>query len=165
MDTFLEQIVKVKLDGKAKGMVVGILVVDALLILGLAFLSLFVSPMLLVLVLGTAAFGSYKLISLLSVEFEYIITNGDLDIDRITAKSSRKRMMTIKCAKVEKYGEYKGQTPPGSVKNTYFFCNKDSQNLVYMIAPVKDKGMVMVVTELDERMREAVEKFIPRTAK
>ena len=165
MDTYLEQIVKIKLDGKAKGMIFGIIAVDALLVLGLAFLSLFISPFLLLLVLGAACFGSYKLFSMLSVEFEYIITNGDLDIDRITAKSSRKRMMTIKCTKVEKYGEYRGQTAPGSVKNTYFFCNKESENLVYMIAPVKDEGMVMIVTELDERMREAVEKFIPRTAK
>ena len=166
MDVFLEQLVKIKLEGKAKTMVIGILAVDILVILLMVGVSIFVGAYLLVfLILAVVCFGSYKLISALSVEFEYIITNGDLDIDKITAKSSRKRMVSLKLAQVEKYGEYKGQAPTGSVQNTFFFCNRSDENLVYLIAPTKDQGNVMVVLSLDERMREAAEKFIPRLAK
>jgi hypothetical protein len=165
MDTYLEQLVKIKLDGKAKWMIIAILAVDLLLTAGLIFLALLVHPLLVLVILGAVGFGTFKLLSMLSVEFEYIITNGDLDIDKITAKSTRKRMQSIKLSKVEKYGKYNGQPAPGSVANTYFFCDRDSKNAVYLIAPEKGKGNMMVVLDLDERMQEAAEKFIPRTAK
>lgn len=165
MDTYLEQLVKIKLDGKAKWLIVAILAVDLLLTAGLILLALLIHPILVLVILGVVGFGTFKLLSMLSVEFEYIITNGDLDIDKITAKSTRKRMQSIKLAKVEKYGKYTGQPAPGSVSNTYFFCNRDSENTVYLIAPEKGKGNMMVVLDLDERMQEAAEKFIPRTAK
>ena len=165
MDTYLEQLVKIKLDGKAKWLIVAILAVDILLTAGLILLALLIHPILVLVILGVVGFGTFKLLSMLSVEFEYIITNGDLDIDKITAKSTRKRMQSIKLAKVEKYGKYTGQPAPGSVSNTYFFCNRDSENAVYLIAPEKGKGNMMVVLDLDERMQEAAEKFIPRTAK
>lgn len=165
MDTYLEQLVKIKLDGKAKWLIVAILAVDILLTAGLILLALLIHPILVLVILGVVGFGTFKLLSMLSVEFEYIITNGDLDIDKITAKSTRKRMQSIKLAKVEKYGKYTGQPAPGSVSNTYFFCNRDSENAVYFIAPEKGKGNMMVVLDLDERMQEAAEKFIPRTAK
>lgn len=165
MDTYLEQLVKIKLDGKAKWLILAILAVDLLLTAGLILLALLIHPILVLVILGVVGFGTFKLLSMLSVEFEYIITNGDLDIDKITAKSTRKRMQSIKLAKVEKYGKYTGQPAPGSVSNTYFFCNRDSENAVYFIAPEKGKGNMMVVLDLDERMQEAAEKFIPRTAK
>ncbi len=166
MDVFLEQLVKIRLEGKAKAMVFGILAADLLIILLMIGVSIFLgADFLVILILAAVCFGSYKLLSALSVEFEYIITNTDLDIDKITAKSARKRMVSLKLNQVEKYGEYKGQPAPSSVSNTYFFCNRSDDNLVYLIAPTRDQGNVMVVLALDERMREAAEKFIPRLAK
>lgn len=165
MDTYLEQIVRIRLDRKAKGLIAAILGVDLLLVAGLVILAFAIHPMLVPIILTVVGFGTFKLISMLSVEFEYIITNGDLDIDKITAKSSRKRMHTVKLATVEKYGKYNGQPAPGSVKETLFYCNRDAEDAVYLILPVKDKGNVMMVLELDERMKEAAEKFIPRIAK
>lgn len=44
---------------------------------------------------GKIAFG------LTSYEFEYIVTNGDLDIDRIAGKRSRKRVLTLHCKKFD----------------------------------------------------------------
>ena len=114
---------------------------------------------------GGAIFGTVILRRNFALEYEYIFTNGDLDIDKITAKSSRKRMVSIKCSKVEKYGEYKGQTAPGSVKQTYNFCNPDSEGQMYMIAESRGEGTVMIIFAPDERIREAIEKHIPRTAR
>ena len=165
MDTFVEQIVKIKLDGKAKGLIVAIFAVDFLLLAGLILLAILIHPILVPIILLVVGFGTFKMVSMLSVEFEYIITNGDLDIDKITAKANRKRMCTIKLNKVEKYGKYEGQPAPGSVKETFFYCNRDSENAVYMIAPSAEGGNMMVVVEFDDRVKEAAEKFIPRIAK
>ena len=166
MDTFFEQLIKIKLTGKLKAIIVGAILLDAVIVVAVTFFALlFLSPAFTFLVVVAVIYGSYKILSTLSVEFEYIFTNGDLDIEKITAKSSRKRMVSIKCAKVEKYGQYKGQTAPGSVKQTYNFCNPDSENQMYMIAESRGEGTVMIIFAPDERIREAIEKCIPRTAK
>lgn len=165
MDTFYEQIVKMRLNGKAKGMIAAIIVIDILVLAGLLYFSLLVAPTFAFLIIVAVIYGSYKLISMLSVEFEYIFTNGDLDIDKITAKSSRKRMVSIKCGEVIKFGEYKGQPAPGSVKNTLVFCNPDSEGQLYLIAKDRNLGMVMLVIAPEERVREAIEESIPRIAK
>ena len=117
------------------------------------------------LVVAGAIYGGYKLISLLSIEYEYIYTNGDLDVDKIVAKSNRKRMVSIKCSEVEKYGEYKGQPAPGSVKATHIFCNPDSEGQVYLIAKDRNLGNVMIVLAPNDRIRTELEKAIPRLAK
>jgi hypothetical protein len=165
MDTFYEQIVKIRMSGKVKGMIAAIIVVDLLVVMGLLWLSLFTAPAIAFLVIVGAVWGGYKLISMLSVEFEYIFTNGDLDVDKIIAKNSRKRMVSINCGKVEKMGEYKGQPAPGSVKETLVYCNPDDEGQIYLIAKDRNRGMVMLVIAPDSRVREAIEKAVPRLAK
>ena len=166
MDTFFEQLIRIRLNGKAKLIISLIIIVDALIILGVSYFALALGMLeIIVLILAAAIYGGYKLISLLVIEYEYIYTNGDLDVDKIIAKSNRKRMVSIKCSEVEKYGEYKGQPAPGSVKNTFIFCNPESEGQVYLIAKDRNLGMVMIVLAPEERIRAELEKAIPRLAK
>lgn len=165
MDTFYEQIIKIKLNGKSKAIIAAILAVDVLLLAVIMYFALLLTPAFAFLIIIGVIYGSYKLISMLSIEYEYVFTNGDLDVDKIVAKSSRKRMVSIKCSEVEKYGEYKGQPAPGSVKNTLIYCNPDSEGQVYLIAKDKNLGMVMLVIAPEQRVREAIESAIPRLAK
>lgn len=165
MDTFFEQIIKIKLNSKAKALIAAIIAVDLILLAVVLYFALLMTPAFAFLIIVGVIYGSYKLISMLSVEFEYIFTNGDLDVDKIVAKSSRKRMVSIKCSEVEKYGEYKGQPAPGSVKNTLIYCNPDSEGQVYLIARDRNLGMVMLVIAPEQRVREAIEAAIPRLAK
>ena len=50
-------------------------------------------PMVIVLIFYVA----YRINTSFDVEYEYILTNGELDIDKITNKRRRKRLMTIHC--------------------------------------------------------------------
>ena len=161
MDTFFEQIVKMKMTAKVLLLYLaiwggaGIITFFALALLG--ELSFIVAVGLL--------FGAWKLSSMLFIEYEYIFINGDLDFDKITAKASRKRIASINCGRVEKYGKYNwGSAAPGSVKKVYTFCNKGDENAVYIIAPHKTEGMVQIVFAPDARIKEAIEKAIPRIA-
>ncbi len=43
------------------------------------------------------------LIKLQSVEYEYIITNGEMDIDKVQGKSKRKRLVTIELASISSF--------------------------------------------------------------
>lgn len=165
MDTFFEQLIKIKLNGKAKALIALIIAVDVIIVLALLFFAFVFAPTIILLVVAGAIYGGYKLISLLTIEYEYIYTNGDLDVDKIVAQNSRKRMVSIKCSEIEKYGEYKGQPAPGSVKNTLVFCNPDSEGQVYIIAKDRNLGQVMIVLAPEERIRTEIEKVIPRIAK
>ncbi|MBO5213845.1 MAG: hypothetical protein J6B86_03640 [Clostridia bacterium] len=40
-------------------------------------------------------------------EYEYLYFNGDIDFDRITAKSTRKRILSMKAADVTRFGRYR----------------------------------------------------------
>ncbi len=40
-------------------------------------------------------------------EYEYLYFNGDIDFDRITAKATRKRIVSMKAADVTRFGKYR----------------------------------------------------------
>ena len=165
MDTFFEQIVKMKLSGKAIAVIAAIFFVDAAILFFVFTLAATVRASFLFIIVMAVIYGTNKILKQISVEYEYIFTNGDLDVDKIIGKSSRKRMVSVKCTNVEKYGDYQnGMAAPGSVKKTYFFCNADSENQKYMIVKDKDEGIIMIVFAPDERMQGAIEKYIPRLA-
>ena len=150
MDTYLEQLVKIKLDGKAKWLIVAILAVDILLTAGLILLALLIHPILVLVILGVVGFGTFKLLSMLSVEFEYIITNGDLDIDKITAKSTRKRILSVRAADVLRFGTYRE-----SIKTTVPFdkiidvtSGFETENTIcFMTLRHKEHGNVLLIFE------------------
>ncbi len=96
MDTFVEQIVSKKKGGREFGII--FLVVLGALVLTLA-LFLFI-PMLLILVVGIG-YGAWWLITNQNVEFEYSVTNGDIDIDQIIAQRKRKRIVSVSGSKIE----------------------------------------------------------------
>ena len=52
-----------------------------------------------------AGYGAYYLVRILNTEYEYIIVNDSMDIDKITAKASRKTLLTVDLHTVEEYGE------------------------------------------------------------
>jgi hypothetical protein len=88
-DVFIEHIVKKKPsvgDMMAKvGIVAAFILVSVIILMFLPFGPLFV------LVLG---FGALYAMSFFNIEYEYIFTNGELDIDAIYSKSRRKRLFS-----------------------------------------------------------------------
>ena len=106
MDTFKEFIVKKELTNSEKlsRLFIGI----AAAALGSAFFMLTFGTTLQLLGLLAAAlclYGGWQLIVTFFVEYEYILTNFDLDIDKIINQSSRKRLCTIDLHKVTEYGK------------------------------------------------------------
>lgn len=161
MDTFFEQIVKIKPTAKVWLMYIGIWGLAGLLTF---FAFLYLGSLFFVALVGLA-YGAWKLSSRFFIEYEYIFTNGDLDFDKIIAKSSRKRMAAISCGKVQKYGKYNWQQKPSaSVQKVYTFCDAGDENAVYMIVPNRNEGNVLIVFAPEQRIKEAIEKAIPRIA-
>jgi len=96
-DIFKEQIVKRKQTGKdtlkRAGIIIGVLVI---FIVALNFVPGF-AP-----IIGTAGVvGAFFLSSFLKVEYEYVFTNGELDIDIIYNRSRRKRVFSCNMRSAE----------------------------------------------------------------
>ena len=113
MDNFAEQLVKKQQTSAdraklimivAGGIILTVLLaIGAVLMLGRPLIS-FVG------LIGAAALGYWTYFSAQSmqVEYEYTFTNGELDIDKIIAKSRRKAMLSVDVSKFTAFGKYNG---------------------------------------------------------
>ena len=158
MDTFVEQIVAIKKTGKTWLAYLGIAACAILLmtIVTMFFGSLFIVFDALIL------FGAYKLYLMLNVEYEYIITNSTMDIDKIIAKSSRKRIVSFDLSAVLRIEKYTGHLSPDIEKNCFFACNQNDENSYVLIYKVEGKPQQAFVFAPDERMITGMKNFLPR---
>ncbi len=163
MDIFMEKIVKRRKSAVDSVIIAATIVVGLLLIMivgSVSFLQTFM-PVLLVAI----GYLGYMLIRNRNVEYEYIVTNGDLDIDMIIAQRKRKRVFSGSCKDFEivakmTSGEY-NQSYEG-IKNRLNAVTSMESNEVYFISTVKDGEKMLVFFEPHPKMIESFKKYIPR---
>lgn len=165
MDTFVEQLVKINFSGKTLALQISVWVICLLMAIGLIILSIFNNLLaFLFLILAAACFFiAYYLTTQLNVEFEYIFTNGEIDIDRITNKSKRQRLANFKCSDIEAievYDRLKHVPDKANNKNVYFGCNIDENALAFRIKHPRNKYYTLVISP-NEEFKEAIRKFLP----
>lgn len=158
MDTFFEQLVVIKKNAKSY-MIYALAVLLSVILLGVFYLTL---PQLFILIAAVIIWGDYKLYSLTNVEYEYIITNSSMDIDKITSKSSRKRVMSFELGTIERIEKYRKDLPQDLLKDCVFACNKDDENAYLFVIHPEGKAKQSLVAAPDERMSGAMKKFIPK---
>ncbi len=165
MDTFFEQIVAMRKG--AKSIILILLILVAALVIGAALMILSIFQMSLAgivfLAVAGVFYGAYRLIALLNVEYEYILTNGEMDIDKITNRSSRKRQITFSLKDVLRIEKYDFSNPvvvQGA--KTEVYCNKGDENACFVLIDHKSHGKTIVVFSPNERMRQGMSGFIPR---
>ena len=158
MDTFFEQLVVIKKTAKTYFAYIGIAIAAVLLMT----VSLNLLGNLALIVIFLILYGVYKLYSIFSIEYEYIITNSSMDIDKITSKSSRKRVLSFDLTAVERIEKYRNDLPQDILKDCLFACNKDDSNAYALVIHPEGKQKHTVVIAPDERMRDAMKKFLPK---
>ncbi|MHB8061837.1 MAG: DUF6106 family protein [Ruminiclostridium sp.] len=163
MDIFLEKIVKRKKTIIDTAIVAGIIILAILLMLVLGSFS-FLRPFAPLLVVGIG-YIAYTFIRNRSIEYEYIVTNGDLDIDMIIAQKKRKRIFTGNCKDFEMIakltsGQYDHNTQ--SIKNRIMAISSMEASDIYFISLVKDGQKTLVFFEPHAKMIESFKKYIPR---
>ncbi|OJU15297.1 MAG: hypothetical protein BGN88_15520 [Clostridiales bacterium 43-6] len=167
MDTFFEQLVIKKKTPPEKMMIVLIWIFAAIVIL-LLLVIFFFQLLDKISLLGMIAaflvgFGAYKYTSRLDIEFEYSVTNGELDIDKIIARSTRKRLISVSCKDVERFGAYKtAEHENTQYGKKMFACSYDAEHPYYIVTRQKEFGLTLLVMEPDERILTALKKFVPR---
>jgi hypothetical protein len=165
MDTFIE-----KLVARKKTAVDFIIIALVVLVMLFALFVFFMTNIRigmgidLLLVVGLIYLG-IRLITSRSVEYEYIVTNGDLDIDMIVAKRKRKRIFSANCKEFEIVAPVKSSSfsqQAHDVKNRIDAASSVDSPDAYFIALTQNNNKTLVVFEPDERMLKNFRIYIPR---
>lgn len=111
-----------------------------------------------------AIYGAYFLITSMNIEYEYAVTNGELDVDQITAQRKRKRLVSVNCRSVEAFGRYKPAEHQGKTYQTKILAcdNPNNEDVWYAVIRLQKSGQTLVVFNATERMLEAMKPFLPR---
>ena len=163
MDIFLEKIVKRKKTALDTAIIGGIVVLSLLLIMITSSFKVLQSFSLFIIV--AIGYICYMFIRSRSIEYEYIVTNGDLDIDMITAQRKRKRIFSGNCkdfdvvAKLTS-GQYDHYMQ--SIKKRILAISSMESKDVYFASLIKDGQKTLVFFEPHAKMIESFKKYIPR---
>lgn len=108
-------------------------------------------------------FLAVKLIRNRNVEYEYILTNHELDIDKIMARSARKRLLTVDFRRIERCASVKDpefENQAGKkIKN---YAGDISGERVYFVDIYEEAEPVRVVFQPSSAILEAIKQINPR---
>ncbi len=164
MDVFIEKIVKKKKSTEDSLITAGI-------IAGGFILAVIIIPLIpLVNSFGiffdaAIIYFAYYFITSLNVEYEYAVTNGDLDIDKIVSKRKRKRLFSANCKDFEILARVKSSHYTRDIqsipKKIAAVSSIDSPDAFFATLNYKGEKTV-IVFEPDARMLDIFKTYIPR---
>ena len=159
MDTFIEQIVQKKKTMGERLIIVGVVLL-ALVISGAV--ALFV-PSLFLLVFALVCFGAWWLITNQNIEFEYSVTNGDIDVDSIIAKRKRKRLVSVSGRKIDSLLPYNpARSESGYQRVVMVAPSLQESGLWSFTYHSKKNGHTLVVFQPDTRVLQALYNGLPK---
>lgn len=162
MDNFCEQLVEKRRTGADNAKMI---LISLGLILGASLCMcgamLFGLTILIVVSVGLLALGVW-LISGMNVEYEYIVTNNELDIDKIIGRRKRKRMITLDLSKANDFGAYPFDGDM-EADTTVHATTGFEKNAHYLLVEHSDYGKVKVLFNPNQKLREAIANGVPKT--
>lgn len=159
MDSFFEQIVKKKKGAGEWAVIVAVLVAAAaLLVLVVMFAAMYI------IIVGVGiVYGAWWLASTQNVEYEYCVTNGDIDVDKIVARRKRTRLVSVAGRKIRALAPYDPQKPLGKFQRTVMVApSLKEEGLWYFTYHSKKNGDTLVVFQPDDRVLGAFYEGLPK---
>lgn len=158
MDRFSEQLIERIADKKTmflKGLVIAVLL---LVIAVLGYLTVMFQFSITLFCLVAAAGAIWLAVYImqgLNVEYEYIVTNDDLDIDKISGKRKRKRLISIDLKSVDYIGPYLNET---ELEPDVTVLAEDGTgiDMWYLLIETESTGKIALIFNPDERTRKNI---------
>ena len=155
-DYYIEQRVKQKMTGTTLLKIVCILFSSLVgMYIAIAF------PILFMLAVPYVAFAIY-FATRCNYEFEYLYFQGSLDIDRISAKSSRKRILSVDVKEMEILA------PTGSAELQRYNnlkkidCSSNTDAKTYEMVATRKGQLVRIVFEPSQKLVDGIRMLAPR---
>ena len=159
-DSYSELLVKKEQTGKdkvIKFLLIGVIAATAVVRV--------IIPLVWVLTLGLGI-AAYFILPNLDLEYEYVYVNGELDIDKIMAKSKRKRVQSFDLAKMEIMAPVNSHRMDYQNHNTKLkvldFSSGNKEHKVYAMIIPDEKEICKVLLETDQTLLENIQKSCPR---
>lgn len=164
MDTFFEQIVTIRVEGKKLALLILSWVLALLACIGIIILSMFVPIVMMIIVLAIVGilFGTYKLCQKFFIEYEYIVTNNSLDIDTIIARNNRKRLITIDIPNIISFSKFDQNKIGHKQYNKTYFCANSDDELYMLEYKHRTQGNVLLIFAPNEKIVGAIKRTAPR---
>lgn len=166
MDIFAEQLIKKKKDLKDILIITSIITLLSLLTL-ICFFSVayipFMATISLFVFLGSI-WISIILTRSRNIEFEYSIINGDVTIDKIIAKRSRKFIISFDAKNIKSMGKYDhSKHPKKSYNKVLYTCiDINNDNIWFALFKHQKHGNVLLVFSPNEKTLKAIKPFLKR---
>ena len=172
MDVFVETLVRRKLTAedrkKVKMIFFTIIFSSVIFVLVLPFVLMsqgiaYLSTVSMIL-FGVILFFCYRELKRMQIEFEYIITGTNLDIDKIIDKKKRSRLISFDLKTVEGIGIYKHNFE-GQAFEKVIHAERDlrGENNYFITLNHPKYSRVLIVFTPDERMLDGLKKTLPIT--
>lgn len=118
-----------------------------------------------IILIGFLLYGGFYLLSGLSTEYEYIITNGSFDIDKVSGKRSRKRLISTEISTFTDFGRL--SDAPDEQPDCTVVLASDNMGGEDYYADLKhaSAGNVRVIFSPNEKIVEGIEMYLPRQVK
>lgn len=161
MDTYAEQLVIKQTNSsdqmKKFGIIAGGILITGLLI----FVTIYYMPIAIIAAAG-AAYGAYWLLTGMNIEYEYIVTNGSLDIDKIIAKRKRVTLLSVDVKEFTDFGSYVSHND--NFEGTTILAVGDEEPY---FADFKNEqyGMARLIFSPNEKILQCIKPYLPRTIK
>lgn len=166
MDNFCEQIVKPKSNTLQAFKTASVL--SLTLVLGFAVFiisSSLLGPFLGFILGGLVLFLGFYILTCFSIEYEYIITNGEIDVDKIIARRKRKRILSTNVKNFSDFGKFDASK---ANSNSYKLINADdgiAENLYYADFKHSKFGQARLLFSPNEKALANIKPYLPRNLK
>lgn len=137
--------------------VVGMIVLSIVLFLFFGLLS--------VVPVGFLLYGGFYLLTGLSTEYEYIITNGSLDVDKVSGQRSRKRLISTDIATFTSFGKLSDAPEAPADCTTVLASDNNGGEDYYADLKHSSAGNVRLIFSPNEKIVDGVEMYLPRQVK
>jgi hypothetical protein len=161
MDTFFEQIVRIKKSVGTLALVIFIWFL-AISLAVFFFMTSLLGPLSAIVIIGIL-YGAWWLTTKFNVEYEYIVTNEDMDVDKIINKSARKRLASITLSKVERVEKFNPALIQNVKKESLLFaCGQNDPNAYLIVTSPDDSKVNYIVFSPNEKLQAAIKKSLPK---
>ncbi|MCM1577317.1 MAG: DUF6106 family protein [Ruminococcus sp.] len=108
---------------------------------------------------------AYLLITNVDVEYEYILTNGEMDVDKVIGRRKRKRLITAPIEDFTAFGQLADAPEEADGCTTVLADDGSSQNVYFADFVHKSAGNVRIIFSPSEKILDGMEIFLPRQLK
>ncbi len=162
MDTYAEQLVIKQTNSSDQMKKLGIAAGGILLIAVLLYVTIYIMPIAILAAVG-AAYGAFWLLKGMNIEYEYTVTNGSLDIDKIIAKRKRVTLLSVDVKEFTDFGNYFSQND--NFEGTTILAVGDEEKPFFADFKNEQYGTARLIFSPNEKILQCIKPYLSRTIK